>query len=171
MQLNSETMKKIIAIATLSVVLISCNKKEDKIVKPDSKISYASFGDKISEENAISKDDMLAKYKSLKSGDTITVKLATKINEICQNKGCWMTLDLGNEKNAFVKFKDYAFFVPMNAQKRDAIVEGKAFVEETSVAELKHYAEDEGKSAEEVAKITEPKTEYKFLANGVLISK
>lgn len=164
-------MKKIIAIATLSAVLISCNKKEDVVAKPSSKIVYASFGDKITQENALTKDEMLAKYKSLKSGDTITVKLATKINEICQNKGCWMTLDLGNEKNAFVKFKDYAFFVPMNAQKREAIVEGKAFVEETSIAELKHYAEDEGKSEDEIAKITEPKTEYKFLANGVLISK
>lgn len=171
MQLNSITMKKIIAIATLSVVLISCNKKEDVVEKSSSEIVYASFGDKISEKNAISKEEMLAKYKSLKSGDTLTVKLSTKINEICQNKGCWMTLDLGDEKNAFVKFKDYAFFVPMNAQKREAVVEGKAFVEETSVAELKHYAEDEGKSAEEIAKITEPKTEYKFLANGVLISK
>ena len=82
-----------------------------------------------------------------------------------------MTLDLGSEKTAFVKFKDYGFFVPMNAQKRNTIIEGKAFVEETSVTELKHYAEDEGKSQKEIAAITEPKTEYKFLAHGVLISK
>jgi len=44
-------------------------------------------------------------------------------------------------------------------------------VEETSVAELKHYAEDEGKSKKEIAEITAPKIEYKFLAHGVLISK
>ena len=82
-----------------------------------------------------------------------------------------MTLDLGNNETAFVKFKDYGFFVPMNAQKRNTIIEGKAFVEETSVAELKHYAEDEGKSEKEIAEITAPKIEYKFLAHGVLISK
>ena len=105
------------------------------------------------------------------TANTIEVKVASKINEICQNKGCWMTLDLGNEETAFVKFKDYGFFVPMNAQKRETIIEGKAFVEETSVAELKHYAEDEGKTPEEIAKIIAPKTEYKFLAHGVLISK
>lgn len=164
-------MKKIVIIAALTVALVSCNKKEETVVKSESKIAYASFGDKITQENAITKEEMLAKYKTLKSGDTLKVKLATKINEICQNKGCWMTLDLGKDENAFVKFKDYGFFVPMNAQKRESIVEGKAFVEETSVAELKHYAEDEGKSTEDIAKITEPKTEYKFLAHGVLISK
>jgi hypothetical protein len=164
-------MKKIVLIATLSVALVSCNKKEEAVVKSDSKLTYAAFGDKITGENAITKDEMLTKYKSLKTGDTLNVKVATKINEICQNKGCWMTLDLGKDEKAFVKFKDYGFFVPMNAQKRASVVEGKAFVEETSVAELKHYAEDEGKSEEEIAKITAPKTEYKFLAHGVLISK
>mgnify|MGYP000906839552 FL=1 len=164
-------MKKLVLIAVISVALISCNKKAEVVVKSESKINFASFGDKITQENAITKDEMLTKYKSLKAGDTLDIKLATKINEICQNKGCWMTLDLGNDENAFVKFKDYGFFVPMNAQKREAIVEGKAFVEETSVEELKHYAEDEGKSANEIAKITEPKTEYKFLAHGVLIAK
>ncbi len=164
-------MKKIILIATLSVALVSCNKKEEKAVKSEPKMTYASFGDKITDENSITKDEMLIKYKALKVGDTINVKMTTKINEICQNKGCWMTLDLGNSEKAFVKFKDYGFFVPMNAQKRESVVEGKAFVEETPVAELKHYAEDEGKSAEEIAKITDPKTEYKFLAHGVLIAK
>lgn len=164
-------MKKIVVIAALSVVLVSCNKKEEATVKSESKTTYASFGDKITADNAITKEEMLDKYKSLKKGDTLNVKLTTKINEICQNKGCWMTLDLGNEETAFVKFKGYSFFVPMNAQKRESVVEGKAFVEETSVAELKHYAEDEGKSAAEIAKITEPKTEYKFLAHGVLIAK
>lgn len=164
-------MKKIVIIAAFAITLISCNKKAETVVKSESKLTYASFGDKITDENPITKEEMLTKYKTLKAGDTINVKLATKINEICQNKGCWMTLELGNDENAFVKFKDYGFFVPMNAQKRETIVEGKAFVEETSVAELKHYAEDEGKSPEEIAKITAPKTEYKFLANGVLISK
>ena len=163
-------MKKIFVIAAMSVALVSCNKNVSS-VKSEPKLTYASFGDKIKADNSITKEEMLAKYKTLKAGDTLNVKVATKINEICQNKGCWMTLDLGNSEKAFVKFKDYGFFVPMNAQKRESVVEGKAFIQETPVAELKHYAEDEGKSAEEVAKITEPKKEYRFLANGVLIAK
>ncbi|WP_396149651.1 DUF4920 domain-containing protein [Flavobacterium sp.] len=161
-------MKRILLILPLFILTISCTKKE---TKTESKPVYAAFGEKITEESAVSKEVLLEKYKTLKKGDTLAVKVASKINEICQNKGCWMTLDLGNEETAFVKFKDYGFFVPMNAQKRETIIEGKAFVEETSVAELKHYAEDEGKTPEEIAKIIAPKTEYKFLAHGVLISK
>ncbi|MCE2790741.1 MAG: DUF4920 domain-containing protein [Saprospiraceae bacterium] len=48
---------------------------------------------------------------------------------------------------------------------------GKAYRETTSVEDLKHFAEDEGKSAEEIAAITEPKTELKFMASGVMILK
>lgn len=161
-------MKRSLLIFTVFLIAISCNKKESKIA---SKTEYATFGEKITKENTITKEILLEKYKTFKKGDTLAVKVSSKINEICQNKGCWMTLDLGSEKTAFVKFKDYGFFVPMNAQKRNTIIEGKAFVEETSVAELKHYAEDEGKSPKEIAAITVPKTEYKFLAHGVLISK
>lgn len=161
-------MKRLLLILPVFILAISCTKK---VTKTESKSVYASFGEKITEKSAVSKEVLLEKYKTLKKGDTLTVKVASKINEICQNKGCWMTLDLGNNETAFVKFKDYGFFVPMNAQKRNTIIEGKAFVEETSVAELKHYAEDEGKSEKEIAKITAPKIEYKFLAHGVLISK
>jgi hypothetical protein len=161
-------MKRLLLILPVFILAISCNKKE---TKTESKPVYASFGEKITKESAVSKEVLLEKYKTLKKGDTLAVKVTSNINEICQNKGCWMTLDLGNNETAFVKFKDYGFFVPMNAQKRNTIIEGKAFVEETSVAELKHYAEDEGKSEKEIAEITAPKTEYKFLAHGVLISK
>ncbi len=161
-------MKRLLLILPVFILAISCNKKE---TKTESKPVYASFGEKITKESALSKEVLLEKYKTLKKGDTLAIKVTSNINEICQNKGCWMTLDLGNNETAFVKFKDYGFFVPMNAQKRNTIIEGKAFVEETSVAELKHYAEDEGKSEKEIAEITAPKTEYKFLAHGVLISK
>lgn len=163
-------MKKIIVASFVLVSLISCNKKQEES-KVEAKVTYASFGDKILADNALSKEDVLAKYKTLKEGDSLDLKFATKINEICQNKGCWMTLDLGNDEKAFVKFKDYAFFVPMNAQNRDAVVEGKAFIEETTVAELKHNAEDEGKSQASIDSIKEPKKELKFLAHGVLIAK
>ena len=37
------------------------------------------------------------------------------------------------------------------------------------MATQRHYAEDAGKSKEEIEKITEPKIAYTFLADGVLI--
>jgi hypothetical protein len=49
------------------------------------------------------------------------------------------------------------------------VIKGKAFKEVTSVEELQHYAEDEGKSKEEIALITQPQEEIKFLADGVVV--
>ncbi|WMW78647.1 DUF4920 domain-containing protein [Flavobacterium sp. 20NA77.7] len=161
-------MKKRLLLATLLVAIGACNSKKNTNTETK---SYAVFGDSIQAEKALTAETMLAKYKTLQKGDTLSIKFTTTINEICQNKGCWMTLDLGNKEHAFVKFKDYGFFVPMNAQKREVVVEGKAFIEETPVAELKHYAEDEGKSKVAIDSIVAPKIEYKFLAHGVLIAK
>lgn len=150
-------------------------KAEEKAIdvkaSKDMKVEYASFGDKIVTDNALTKDAMLKKYSSLKPGDTVAVKFKSNIKDVCQKKGCWMSLELPNGKESFVKFKDYGFFVPLNAAKSEAVVNGKAFVSEISVAQLKHYAKDGGKSEEEIAKITEPKRTYGFLADGVLISK
>jgi hypothetical protein len=39
----------------------------------------------------------------------------------------------------------------------------------TPVKELQHYAEDAGKSKEEIAKITEPKKEIVMNAKGILV--
>jgi hypothetical protein len=134
-------------------------------------LAYASFGDKISADKAISKEQAYNKYKNLKPGDSVNVTFKTKINDVCKKKGCWMMLQLPEQKEAFVKFKDYAFFVPLNADGQEAVVSGKAFVSERTVAQLRHYAKDGGKSEEEINKITEPETTYGFLADGVLISK
>lgn len=155
-----------------AVKVAATDKKEAEVKQvQEVKTDYAAFGDKIVADKALSKEDMLKKYKGLKAGDTIAVKFKSKIKDVCQKKGCWMAMQLPNEKQTFVKFKDYAFFVPLNAADQEAIVSGKAFISETSVAQLRHYAKDGGKSEAEIAKITEPKIEYKFLADGVLISK
>jgi hypothetical protein len=133
--------------------------------------TYASFGTKFTPNNALTNAEMLKKYKSMKAGDTINVKFASTVREVCKKKGCWMSMALPGEKESFVRFKDYGFFVPLNADKSDAIVSGKAFLEVVPVSELKHYAKDGGKSEEEIAKITEPKITYAFTADGVLIKE
>jgi hypothetical protein len=61
--------------------------------------------------------------------------------------------------------------MPLDSKDSEVIVNGKAFVKETSVKELQHYAEDAGKTKEEIALITESKVEFAFEADGVLIKK
>jgi hypothetical protein len=133
--------------------------------------NYALFGQKFQPTKIMSEKDMLKKYKNLKKGDTIAVQYASKIKSVCKKKGCWMKMDLTNNQTSFVKFKDYEFFVPLNADGSDAVLNGKAFVEVVSVDELKHYAKDAGKSKDEIAKITKPEITYAFTATGVYIKK
>ena len=86
-------------------------------------------------------------------------------------KGCWMKIK--SEKDTIlVRFKDYGFFVPKDGIAGDkAIINGKLSIDTLSVTLLRHYAEDAGKSLEEVNKITEPEVSITFLADGVLIRK
>ena len=161
-------MKKIVYLIICFFALTSCKKETSSI---NSTNEYAIFGDSISSDKAISNEDMLVQYDKLKPGDTLNVKFKSKIKNVCQKKGCWMTLELPSGKEAFVKFKDYAFFVPKNAQNEDVIVNGKAFVSIETVEELKHYAKDEGKSQASIDSIVAPKTNFSFMADGVLIKK
>lgn len=127
------------------------------------------FGEKIDTTGMISYVDLLSKMSTM---DTVEAKVLGKVSGVCQTKGCWMNIvsDADTTKTEmFVKFKDYGFFMPKDLAGKEVVMLGKAFREVTPVEELKHYAEDEGLSAEEIAKITEPKTELKFLASGVRI--
>ena len=168
-------MKKIGIVMMLSFVIVACNsakkdaKKENKIVE---NTTFSSFGDTISSLDYLSSNDAISNYNALKLGDTINLKFNANIKEVCSKKGCWMTLPAGNnDETIMVRFKDYGFFMPLDAAGKDVIVAGKAFVNELSVADLKHYAEDAGKSSEEIANITEPAMEFAFEANGVLLKK
>lgn len=165
-------MKKLFFMFTVLLLIVSCNnskKNETASVETEiQEVAYQSFGDKIDDKGALSKDEIQEKYKSLKTGDTVAVKFKSEVKEVCQSKGCWMRLDLGEEE-AMVKFKDYGFFMPKDIAGQEVIVEGVAFIEEVSVDEQRHYAEDAGKTPDEIAQITEPKRTLSFTSNGVLI--
>lgn len=144
-----------------------------EVTSPESKVvevQYATFGDKINADKALTKDQMLKKYSTMKKGDTLALKFKSTITEVCKKKGCWMKMDLAG-KESFVRFKDYGFFVPLNADNSEAVVSGRAYIDVISIDELKHYAKDGGKSEEEIEKITAPKITYAFQADGVLIQK
>lgn len=131
--------------------------------------AYASYGIKITTENTLSKSAITEKYAALAEGDTALVKFEAPINAVCAAKGCWMRLDIADEEQVFVKFKDYGFFVPTDTDGSEAVVQGKAYLEEVSVDELRHMAEDAGKTKDEIAAITNPQRELRFMAEGVLI--
>jgi hypothetical protein len=49
------------------------------------------------------------------------------------------------------------------------IIDGKVELKTTSVAELKHYAEDAKKSKEEIDAIAKPEKEVRVLAKGIVV--
>ncbi|WPY97954.1 DUF4920 domain-containing protein [Christiangramia sp. OXR-203] len=156
--------------------LLSCDRKKhndeaEAVLEDNVEANYESYGQEISPKGTFSSSVMLEKYESLRGGDTINVKFDTKINSVCQSKGCWMVLELPGVDDVMVKFENYGFFVPKDAMGKDVIVRGKAFIEETSVEEQRHYAEDAGKSIDEVMAIREPVKKFGFTADGVLIKK
>ena len=126
------------------------------------------YGEKISTENPISGDELLT---MLETNDSVWVTMKSTIVSNCQHSGCWMDLDLGTDQVVKVTFKDYAFFIPLDSKGKTATVEGFAKKELIPVDMLQHYAEDDGKSAEEIAAITEPEMAYTFEAIGVIIEE
>ncbi len=127
------------------------------------------FGENIDNKGSIPYAELV---KKMQTEESVETKVYGTVTGVCQAKGCWMTIvseDDPTKTEMFVKFKDYAFFMPKDLSGKKVVMKGKAFKEVTPVAELQHYAEDEGKTKEEIAKITEPKTELKFMASGVMI--
>lgn len=101
--------------------------------------------------------------------DSVEAVFEGRIAEVCQKKGCWMTLDMGNGQVVRVTFKDYGFFVPKNAGGHKAVLKGVASKEIITVEMLKHYAQDRGATKEEIDAIREPETEWSIVAEGVII--
>lgn len=166
-------MKKLILLLCSFFLMVSCNndKKTDKEESSElaiEEVTYASFGEEITDEGIAPNADLVEKYSNLKEGDTVMVKFEAKVNEVCQAKGCWMVVEL-EDKEVMVKFKDYGFFMPKNIAGKNVIVNGKAFISEVSVEEQRHYAEDAGEPMDAIEAITEPKRTLSFEADGVLV--
>ena len=159
--------------------------KTEKITKSQKKIlnagsakvedmyAYQVYGESFDVAKPLLSTELGALYDNMKDGDVIeNVQFKSTIESVCKKKGCWMKVDLGKgEEQSFVRFKDYGFFMPLDGEKSDIIVHGKAFVSEISVDKLRHYAEDAGKSKEEIAKITKPQLQFNFEADGVYLKE
>jgi hypothetical protein len=118
---------------------------------------------------AISPAEMMTKFtKDVKEMD---VTLSTPISKVCQSAGCWISIDKGNGEQLRVRFKDH-FTIPMKTKiGTKAYLHGVASWVTISVEMQKHFAEDAKMSPEEIAKITEPKSEMGFTADGIVLVK
>jgi hypothetical protein len=162
-------MKSFNILLVVFAMLLSCKGQNNAEDNSDSKEQFRSFGEKIEALDAKDVKSMLANYNNIVENDTLQTKFVAKVKEVCKSKGCWMKLELADGEEAMVRFKDYGFFMPNDIEGKHVIVNGLAFVESMSVEDQRHYAEDGGATAAELAKITTPKKTYGFEANGVLL--
>ena len=164
-------MKNTLLILILAISLHSCKQKAQPAQSPVQVGStvYEVYGAALDAQSVLPMNDLAMSFSTMKKTDTLFTKVQGTIKEVCTKKGCWMTLDLGDEKDLMVRFKDYGFFMPLEA-KGDVIINGYATISETSVADLKHYAEDAGASELEIEAIVSPELTYSFEADGVLLA-
>jgi len=156
-------MKHLLSLVFILVCLVVSAQPPKGPVTPGT-----SFGSEIKAEGAIPVSELA---QLLKDDQSHTVKVSGVVTEVCPKKGCWVSLDVPGNTKVFVKMKDYGFFVPVELTGKTVVMDAEAKLIKTSVAELKHYAEDAKKSKEEIDAITEPKEEIRLTASGIVVVK
>ena len=155
-------MKKLIMVlAGLSLTLAVAAQKSE----PTPAAAGVAYGAGASKEGAIGVNELEKNIVNNK----FEGKINGTVSDVCKEKGCWMKIEKSDGSKIMVKFKDYGFFMPKDIVGKQVVLDGEASVKEVSVKQLKHYAEDAGKTKEEIAQIKEPQKEIIFVAKGVLV--
>lgn len=154
-------MKHLLLIPLLA--LAACADEAVEAPAPDATSTPAEAGDvalgeTVPDGEALSPDELIAGADEY-AGKTVLVEGVAR--EVCQQAGCWLTFSDDEGRTVRVNVprdesETYVFTFPTDASGRTLRVAGLLEVEETSVEDLRHYAEDGGASAEEVEAITEP---------------
>ena len=137
-------------------------------------VALSAFGDEVIKRGAAI------------SADTKTVSLATVlekpadyaktpvvvegvVQKSCTNKGCWMVLAPAADKDGMrITFKDYGFFIPLDAKGMQVKAEGVATVKVLPKKEVDHL-ESEGAKFKRNADGSA--NEVSFVASGVELHK
>lgn len=158
----------------MAVAAFGCNQNQattssetDNASEAVASTSSSAFGAAFAEENIIPASELMA---AVADKDSVKATVTAEIKESCQAKGCWMDVKLADDNTMKVTFRDYGFFVPIeDLEGRQVVFTGTAKREVISVEDQQHYAKDAGKSEAEIAAITSPKEELRFVADGVIL--
>ncbi len=153
-------MKKLLAFIVVLFIGLSLQAQPPEITA----VAGMSFGAKTNESKAVKAEEL----HTVLADKEAAIKVKGKVVEVCKAEGCWLRMETASG-SMLIKMKNHAFLVPLSLNGKTIIAEGTASMKETSVDMLKHYAEDAGKSAEDIAKITEPKREIVMQATGILV--
>ena len=160
---NYLIMKRINFVITLLAISVfsMAQPPEGKANKGD------SYGENFKYTTIINAANLPEKLENKESLEGV---FKAKVLEVCPKKGCWLKLEINDNTTAFVKMKDYAFFLPVAVEGKYILLNGVASIKTTSVEELKHYAEDAKKTQQEIDAITKAKKEINLLASGIIVA-
>ena len=161
-------MKRIFTLAIVLVGFINAQAQP-----PEGKATPGTiYGDKkTTTKNALDVSVIPQLLKDKAPDEDVDAKITGVVKEVCPKKGCWISVKLNDTTDVFVKMKGYSFFVPLDLVGKTVVLDGNVKILETSVDELKHYAEDAKKSAAEIEAIKEPKREIRYTASGIVVVK
>ncbi|MBT8081358.1 MAG: DUF4920 domain-containing protein [Gammaproteobacteria bacterium] len=145
------TTRCLIAIATMSGLLVSgagLAADQEKVIRLSEPVEqtaeYETFGSPL--DDAVPAVDL---EQVTASGEELvgkTVRVVTRVSEVCAKKGCFFIAQEGDSV-VRVSFKDYGFFVPTDISGKLVTLVGEVVVKEVTVEQAAHYAEDLGDAA------------------------
>ena len=171
---NKTMMKNVLIIITLSTLVFSCVSEENTnleelVVNVEQELGESYGPVEVNIDDAISVEAMITDFADKKDETEYTFE--GDMIEICSKAGCWVNIDKGNGETFMVRFKDH-FTIPTDTEaETGAYFHGTIHWDTVSVDMLQHFAEDAGKSEEEIAQITEQKFEMGFEADGITLKK
>ena len=155
-------MRSLIALSAAVVLMASCTSQPAEEV-----VLYDYFGDSAAIGTPVLTGAEV--LKQLETSDSIWVTFQAPIQAVCQTKGCWMEVQLDSATTALVRFKDYGFFMPMDASGELATIAGAVTKKELSVEWLQEQARDANEPDSVVAAITQPEIRLTVMASGVAL--
>jgi hypothetical protein len=160
-------MKTLLKGFILVMLIAACNNAKTP-EKSTSIILGKSYGpEEIDTSKSMTVKEMLANYEKMEGDAEFTFR--APIEEVCSKAGCWINIDKGDGETFMVRFKDH-FTIPVRTKVgTEAYIRGVAYRDTITVEMLRHFAEDAGESAEEINKITEPKFDINFEADGIVL--
>ena len=121
------------------------------------------YGKSFSDKSGMTIEDAI---KSFSKNSEKDILIKGEVLKVCEKKGCWMTIQ-SKSSPVRVTFKDYGFFVPSSLTNKLVFLKGRLFEKIETVDLQKHYLEDQGASATEIAKVKKDRKLYHFVASGV----
>lgn len=154
-------MKKLL-FSALILLAVGANAQDKEKVQAAKGVVYGTVSE---DANPVPVDELPAKLVN----NQFEGQVKGKVSSVCKAEGCWLKVQRADGTSMMVRAKNHGFLVPENIVGKTVLIEGAATVKETTEEMRKHYAEDAGKSKEEIAKIKGSEKDVQFAAKGVKV--